>query len=74
VDRHQAILPTKPHGVPRVNNRRILNGIVWVLHSGASWRDLAWSFGSYTTGVRGRKAGIWDKIMAALTIARNAAV
>jgi transposase len=67
-------LPTKPHGVPRVDKRRILNGIVWVLHSGASWRDLARSFGSYTTGVRWRKAGIWDKIMAAVTIARNAVV
>jgi transposase len=67
-------LPTKPYGVPRVDNRRILNDIVWVLHSGASWRGLARSFGSYTTGVRWRKAGIWDKIMAALTIANNAAV
>jgi hypothetical protein len=31
-------------------------------------------FGSYTAGVCWRKAGIWDKMMAALTIARNAAV
>jgi transposase len=33
-------LPSKPRGVPRVNDRRVLNGIFWVLRSGAPWRDL----------------------------------
>jgi transposase len=33
-------LPNKPRGVPRVNDRRVLNGIFWVLRSGAPWRDL----------------------------------
>jgi transposase len=33
-------LPNKPRGVPRVNGRRVLNGIFWVLRSGAPWRDL----------------------------------
>jgi len=28
------MLPNKPHGVPRVNDRRVLNGIFWVLRSG----------------------------------------
>jgi transposase len=28
------MLPNKPRGVPRVNDRRVLNGIVWVLRSG----------------------------------------
>jgi Putative transposase of IS4/5 family (DUF4096) len=32
-------LPNKPRGVPRVNDRRVLNGIFWVLRSGAPWRD-----------------------------------
>ena len=27
-------LPNKPRGVPRVNDRRVLNGIFWVLRSG----------------------------------------
>jgi hypothetical protein len=27
--------PNKPRGVPRVNDRRVLNGIFWVLRSGA---------------------------------------
>jgi hypothetical protein len=34
------ILPNKPRGVPRVNDRRVLNGIFRVLQSGAPWRDL----------------------------------
>lgn len=28
-------LPNKPRGVPRANDRRVLNGIFWVLRSGA---------------------------------------
>ena len=34
-------LPNKPRGVPRVNDRRVLNGIFWVLrsvHHGVIWR------------------------------------
>ena len=29
------ILPRKPRGVPRVDDRRVLNGIFWVLRFGA---------------------------------------
>src|SRR5258705_384496 len=43
------MLPNKPRGVPRVNDRRVLNGIFWVLRSGAPWRDLPDKFGPYTT-------------------------
>ena len=42
-------LPNRPRGVPRVNDRRMLNGIFWVLRSGAPWRDLPENFGPYTT-------------------------
>ena len=34
------MLPNKPRGLPRVNDRRVLNGIFWVLGSGAPWREL----------------------------------
>lgn len=55
-------LPNKPRGVPRGNDRRVLNGIVWILRSGAPWRDLPESFGPYTTCynrfVRWRMTGI----------------
>ena len=33
------MLPNEPRGVPRVNDRRVLNGIFRVLRSGARWRD-----------------------------------
>ena len=71
-------LPNKPRGVPRVNDRRVLNGIFWVLRSGAPWRDLPESFGPYTTCynrfVRWRRAGVWDQLMNALTAGHDAAV
>jgi len=64
------MLPNKPRGVPRVNDRRVLNGIFWVLRSGAPWRDLPNNFGPYTTCynrfVRWRRAGVRAKIMSAL--------
>ena len=31
----RVMLPNKPRGVPRVDDRRVLNGIFWVLRSGA---------------------------------------
>ena len=72
------MLPTKPRGVPRVDDRRVLNGIFWVLRSGAPWRDLPDDFGPYTTCynrfVRWRRAGVWDQIMDALAVAHDAAV
>jgi transposase len=45
---HQANAADKPGGVPWVNDRRVLNGIFWVLRSGAPWRDLPGDFGPYT--------------------------
>ena len=35
------LLPNKPRGVPRVDDRRVLNGIFWVLRTGAPWRGSA---------------------------------
>jgi transposase len=71
-------LPNKPRGVPRVNDRRVLSGIFWVLRSGAPWRDLPKGFGPYTTCynrfVRWRRAGVWSRIMTALATAHDAAV
>jgi transposase len=72
------MLPNKPRGVPRVNDRRVLNGIFWVLRSGAPWRDPPEMFGPYTTCynrfVRWRRAGVWGRIIDALAAAHDAAV
>ena len=43
------MLPNKPRGVPHMDDRRVLNGIFWVLRSEAPWRDLPQGFGPYTT-------------------------
>ena len=73
----QPILPMKPRGVPRVDDRRVLNGIFWVLRSGAPWRDLPDQYGPYMTCynrfVRWRRAGVWDRLMARLSAAHVAA-
>ena len=72
------MLPNKPRGVPRVNDRRVLKGILWVLCSGAPWRDLPENFGPYNTCynrfVRWRRAGVWDQLMNMLTAGHDAAV
>ena len=72
------MLPNKPRGVRRVNDRRVLNGIFWVLRSGAPWRDLPETYGPRTTCynrfVRWRRAGVWDQIMEALAAGHDAAV
>ena len=65
------ILPNKPRGVPRVDDRRVLNGIFWVLRSGAPWRDMPEGYGPYTTAYnrfnRWRKAGVWDRLVDEIT-------
>ena len=71
----EPLLPNKPRGVPRVDDRRVLNGIFWVLRSGAPWRDLPERYGPRTTSynrfVRWRKAGVWDRMMDAITAAHD---
>ena len=53
----------------------MLNGIFWVLRSGAPWRDLPERYGPRTTCYnrfsRWRKAGVWDRMMDAITAAHD---
>jgi len=55
------LLPNKPRGVPRVDDRRVLNGIFWVLRSGAPRRDLPERFFSKLKHFR-RVAIRYDKL------------
>ena len=60
--------PQKPRtGRPALDHRTILNGILWVLRTGAPWRDLPERYGKWTTVYsrfqRWRKAGVWDRIL-----------
>ena len=65
------LLPNKPRGVARVDDRRVLNGIFWRLRTGAPWADIPQRYGPHTTCVnrfnRWRKAGVWDRILAAVS-------
>lgn len=67
----QPHLPNKPRGVPRVDDRRVLNGIFWVVRSGAFWSDLPERYGPPTTIYnrfnRWRKASVWDRLMDEIT-------
>jgi len=71
----EPLLPNKPRGVPRVNDRRVLNGIFWVVRSGAPWHDLPERYGPRTTCynrfVRWRRAGVWDRMMDAISAAHD---
>src|SRR6266446_3809974 len=65
------LLPNKPRGVPRVDDRRVLNGIYWRLRSGSPWADIPERYGPTTTCynrfVRWRKIGVWDRVFEAVS-------
>ena len=67
----QPMLPNKPRGVPRVDDRRVLNGIFWRLRTGAPWADIPERYGPHTTCVnrfnRWRRAGVWDRLLTAVS-------
>jgi transposase len=63
--------PQKPKiGRPAEDHRRILNGILWILRTGAPWRDLPERYGPHGTVssrfYRWQQAGIWQSILQAL--------
>lgn len=67
----QPNLPSKVRGVARVDDRRVLNGILWRFRTGSPWADVPERYGPYTTCynrfVRRRKAGVWDRLLAAVS-------
>ena len=74
----QPLLPNKPRGVPRVDDRPILNGIFWVLRSGSPWADMPERYGPptavYNRFNRWRRAGVWDRLMDAIIAAHDGKV
>ena len=38
-----------PHGVPRVDDRRVLSGIIFVIRNGLRWRDAPSDYGPHKT-------------------------
>ena len=58
------------HGVPRVDDRRIVSGIIFVIRNGLRWRDAPAAYGPHKTiynrFIRWSRLGVFDKIFAAL--------
>ena len=76
-DRHfarlQPLLPHKVRGVPRVDDRRVISGILHVLQSGCRRRDAPAAYGPYKTlynrFVRWARTGVWEQVFAELAAA-----
>ncbi len=63
-------------GRPPKPARVMLNGIMWILRTGAPWRDLPERFGRWQTVydyfARWRKAGVFDRILESLQVRLDA--
>ena len=59
-------LPGGVRGKPRVDDRRVISGILHVLKSGCRWCDCPPEYGPYTTiynrFVRWAKRGVWERL------------
>ena len=59
-----------PHGVPRVDDRRIISGIIFVIRNGLRWRDAPAEYGPsktiYNRFIRWSRMGVFDRIFAGL--------
>jgi putative transposase len=62
------ILPGRVEHVGRTaeDNRRFVNGVLWMLRSGARWSDLPERYGKYksvhTRFMRWARGGVWERI------------
>jgi len=69
--RIEPLLPQGRKGAHRVDDRRVISGIVHMLRIGARWRDCPPEYGPYTTIYnrfnRWSRQGIWFEMFEALT-------
>jgi transposase len=74
--RIEPLLPTDVRGMKRVDDRRVLSGIVHALRSGGRWADCADVYGPkktlYNRFVRWAERGIWERIFSTLASAGEA--
>jgi transposase len=59
------------HGVPRVDDRRVISGIIFVIKNGLRWRDAPNNYGPHKTlynhFIRQSKMGVFNEIFSRLT-------
>lgn len=75
-DRHWALIedlfPRKSRGRPWRDHRTVVNGVLWILFSGAPWRDLPGRYGPWQTVYRRfahwRRDGTWEEILRRLQL------
>jgi putative transposase len=71
-DQMRRIEPCFPrsHGVPRVDDRRVLSGILFVIRNGLRWRDAPAGYGPHKTlynrFIRWSRLGVFNRILAEL--------
>jgi transposase len=67
----QPHLPTGRRGARRVDDRRVISGILHMLKTGARWRDCPAEYGPYTTIYnrfnRWSKQGVWEDVFYVLS-------
>ena len=69
LNRIQPYFP-RSHGVPRVDDHRVVSGIVFVIRNGLRWRDAPKEYGPHKTlynrFMRWSRMGVFDRIFANL--------
>lgn len=69
--RIEPYLPRGWRGARRVDDRRVISGIIHMLKTGAGWRDCPADYDPYTTIYnrfnRWSKQGVWEDVFYALT-------
>jgi len=68
----KVLFPTQKRGGKWNDHRTTLNGMLWILRSGAPWRDLPDRYGKWKSVYhrfnRWRREGLFDRILKALQI------
>ena len=66
------LLPNRPRGVPRIDDRRVINGAIVALQSGSRWIDVPAEYGPrktlYKRFIRRSAKGVWQELFQVLAV------